>query len=103
MIYLCTTKMNNNKLGDSQAITLMGTDVERICNSLQSFHECWISVIEIAVAVYLLERQVGVTCVVPTVVSLGLFMISFSLVINCTLTGVMKQYVYWAQCLYLST
>ena len=76
MIYLCTTKLNNSKLGDSQAITLMGTDVERICNTLQAFHECWISTIEIGVAVYLLERQVGVTCVVPTVVSLGLFMIS---------------------------
>ncbi|KAJ6072100.1 hypothetical protein N7499_010114 [Penicillium canescens] len=70
MIYLCTTKLNNSKLGDSQAITLMGTDVERICNSMQAFHECWISAIEIGVAVYLLERQVGVTCVVPTVVSL---------------------------------
>ena len=90
MIYLCTTKLNNRKLGDSQAVTLMGTDVERICNSMQAFHECWISVIEIGVAVYLLERQVGVTCVVPTVVSLGWFMILSSLIINCTLTGAVK-------------
>jgi hypothetical protein len=68
----------------------MGTDVERICNSMQAFHECWISVIEIGVAVYLLERQVGVTCVVPTVVSLGSYMILPSLIINCTLTGAVK-------------
>jgi hypothetical protein len=93
MVYLCTTQLNNSKLGDSQAITLMGTDVERICNSMQAFHECWISAIEIGVSVYLLERQVGVTCVVPTVVSLGLSMISSSLIINCTLTGAVKQAV----------
>ena len=68
----------------------MGTDVERICNSMQAFHECWISVIEIGVAVYLLERQVGVTLWWQKRVSLGWFMILSSLIINCTLTGAVK-------------
>jgi hypothetical protein len=90
MIYHCTLKLNKNKLGDSQAVTLIGTDVERICNSLQAFHECWVSVIEVTLAVYLLERQVGLTCVVPTVVSLSSCTILKRVVTNCTLTGFTK-------------
>lgn len=72
VIYQRTTELHKYKLSDSQAVTLMGTDAERICNSLQSFHGCWISVIEIALAAYLLGREVGLTCVVPIVVSVGL-------------------------------
>jgi hypothetical protein len=93
MIYDCTTNLNTSKLGDSQAVTLIGTDVERICNSLQAFHECWVSVIEVALAVYLLERQVGLTCVVPTVVSLGSCTILQPVVTDCTLTDLPKQKV----------
>lgn len=75
VIYHRTMELHKYKLSDSQAVTLMGTDVERICNSLQSFHGCWISVIEIALAAYLLEREVGLTCVVSMVVSVGLCML----------------------------
>lgn len=71
VIYHRTTELHKYKLSDSQAVTLMGTDAERVCNSLQSFHGCWISVIEIALAAYLLEREVSLTCVVPVVVSVG--------------------------------
>ena len=71
VIYHRTMELHKYKLSDSQAVTLMGTDAERICNSLQSFHGCWISVIEIALAAYLLEREVGLTCVVSMVVSVG--------------------------------
>lgn len=74
VIYQRTTESHKYKLSDLQAVTLMGTDAERICNSLQSFHGCWISVIEIALAAYLLEQEVGLTCVVPIVISVGLYM-----------------------------
>ncbi|KAJ5544757.1 hypothetical protein N7535_006857 [Penicillium sp. DV-2018c] len=69
VIYHRTMELNKYNLGDSQAITLMGTDAERICHSLKSFHGCWISVIEITIAAYLLAREVGLTCVVSIVVS----------------------------------
>ncbi|KAJ5266884.1 hypothetical protein N7478_009692 [Penicillium angulare] len=72
IIYHRTAESNKYNLSDSRAITLIGTDVECICTSFKSFHTCWISVLEIAASICLLERQVGVTCVVPTVISIVL-------------------------------
>ncbi|RDH38689.1 P-loop containing nucleoside triphosphate hydrolase protein [Aspergillus welwitschiae] len=57
-------------LGESTAITLMGTDVERIVSGSRVTHELWASLLEIAIAIYLLERQVGVACLVPAVIVL---------------------------------
>jgi hypothetical protein len=49
----------------------MGTDVERIVISLKNIHESWASILEVGVAIWLLERQVWVACVVPIVICLG--------------------------------
>jgi hypothetical protein len=49
----------------------MGTDVERVCTSIRLLHECWASIIEVGVAIYLLQRQVSLACVAPAIVSLG--------------------------------
>jgi ATP-binding cassette subfamily C (CFTR/MRP) protein 1 len=71
MIYSTTLNLNStvaSKEGSS-ALTLMSTDVERICSGLENAHEMWASPIEVIVAIYLLERQVGVACVVPGLVA----------------------------------
>ncbi|KAF2197592.1 ABC transporter-like protein [Delitschia confertaspora ATCC 74209] len=49
------------------AITLANTDVDRICNGLQNMHEIWANVVEIGLAVYLLQLQVGIACIVPVI------------------------------------
>lgn len=71
MIYQQTTQLTGNDVKDTTALTLMGTDVERIVESLKSLHETWASIIEVAVALWLLERQVVLACLVPAVISLG--------------------------------
>lgn len=50
----------------------MGTDVERIANGFREIHELWACPLDIGIAVYLLERQVGVACLVPTVIAIGM-------------------------------
>jgi hypothetical protein len=75
MIYDQTIGMTAGDLNDSAAITLMGTDVERIVANLKNMHEAWASIIELGVAIWLLERQVGVACLIPLVISLGIFLI----------------------------
>lgn len=55
-------------LQDSAAITLMGTDVERIVVSFKAIHEVWASLLDVGVAVWLLERQLFVACVVPAII-----------------------------------
>ena len=52
------------------SMTVMSADIERIVQGWQSMHEIWASFMEVGLAVYLLERQLGVACVVPVVVSI---------------------------------
>lgn len=52
-------------------MVLMGTDIEKIALSLRQVHEVWASVIEIALALWLLERQMGVAFVAPAILTLG--------------------------------
>ncbi|OQE25971.1 hypothetical protein PENFLA_c007G05320 [Penicillium flavigenum] len=71
MIYDQTIDMTAADLTDSAAITLMGTDVERIVANLKNLHEAWASIIELGIAIWLLEREIGVACFIPLVISLG--------------------------------
>jgi len=67
-IYRHTTTLQASALKDSAAITLMGTDVERIIQSLGHVHELWASIPEVALGIWLLARQVGVASVMPMVI-----------------------------------
>lgn len=49
----------------------MGTDVERIGYNFLQIHEIWASIIEIGVAIWLLEQQVFLACLAPVVVILS--------------------------------
>ncbi|KAI1281157.1 ABC transporter [Xylaria sp. FL0933] len=65
--------------GDTAAVTLMGTDVERIYTGLRLMHEVWASLIQIAIAAWLLYRQIGLAFLAPLVVVLLGFANSFYL------------------------
>jgi ABC-type siderophore export system fused ATPase/permease subunit len=62
-------------LGETTAIALMGTDIERIGFNFLQIHELWASVIEIGVAIWLLEQQVFLACLAPVVVILSTYII----------------------------
>jgi hypothetical protein len=49
----------------------MSTDVERISGGLVSLHDVWASPIEIGIALYLLERELGIACIAPSLLALG--------------------------------
>lgn len=66
-----------NDVKDSAALTLMGSDVERVVQALRLFHEVWASVPEMAIAVWLLSRQISFACIVPLIVSLGECLIKY--------------------------
>lgn len=55
----------------SSPSTLMSTDVERICTCLVNLHELWANVIEVGIAVYILEKQIGTACITPALIALG--------------------------------
>ncbi|KAJ5177771.1 ABC transporter integral membrane type 1 [Penicillium coprophilum] len=68
LIHGQTVRVRAVDFGETTAITLMGTDVERIASGFRLIHELWASLIDIAVAIFLLERQLGVACVVPALI-----------------------------------
>lgn len=71
MIYDKTLCCRDGDLNDSAAITLMGTDVERIIVNMRNIHELWSSILEVGIAIWLLQQQVWIACIVPLVISIG--------------------------------
>lgn len=66
-----TARLNFLAASDPKAaVTLMSTDVERITDGLRPLHDFWASIIQIGFSLYLLERQMGVACVVPIVIAI---------------------------------
>lgn len=55
----------------------INTDVQRITVSLQRIDDLFATPVEIAVAVFLLYRQVGVSCVAPVALSACISCVSF--------------------------
>ena len=71
MIYRQTSRLKASSMKDNEAITLPGTDVEVIVSSIKVIHETWASLLEVGVALWLLERQIFAACVVPAVICIG--------------------------------
>ena len=64
-IYKKTTEAKISVADDSAAITLMSTDIEAIRRGFMFIHEFWANLVEVALASWLLERQLGVAFVAP--------------------------------------
>ena len=55
---------------DSKALTLISADVDRVSNSMKFMHEFWAEPLQVAIATWLLQRRVGVSFVVPIIITL---------------------------------
>jgi ATP-binding cassette, subfamily C (CFTR/MRP), member 1 len=58
-VYEKTTELRMPADGDSGALTLMSTDVERITRGILDLHEYWANTIQIALSCWLLQRELG--------------------------------------------
>lgn len=72
MIFQKTTMVNPTDKMRHDPMVLMGTDIEKIALSLRQVHEVWASVIEIGLALWLLERQMNAAFVAPAILTIGL-------------------------------
>lgn len=68
IIYQQTLQARAADLGQVTAISLVGADVERISMAIGFIHEAWGCILDISVAIWLLERQLSVACVAPALV-----------------------------------
>lgn len=57
--------MSSSALTESEAVTLMNADVERITVGLRQSQELWASFYEIALSVYLLYKQISWAALTP--------------------------------------
>jgi ATP-binding cassette subfamily C (CFTR/MRP) protein 1 len=71
LIYNATLTLDANSIGESAAVTLMSTDIERIGAGLTTVDSLWASPIEAGIAIYLLQRELGLACVAPLITALG--------------------------------
>ncbi|KAL8995121.1 MAG: hypothetical protein Q9169_005084 [Polycauliona sp. 2 TL-2023] len=70
MLFAKTSFVKANAADPASSVTLMSADIERITNGWQTMHECWASTIEIGLAIFLLERQLGEACAIPLAVAI---------------------------------
>lgn len=71
MLYKKASSLSMTSTDPANSLTLMSADVERITQGWQTMHEIWANSAEVGLAIFLLERQLGISCVVPVAVALG--------------------------------
>ncbi|KAI2895843.1 hypothetical protein CBS63078_8455 [Aspergillus niger] len=70
LIYDHTMILPDGTRDETAAVTLMSTDIDMIARSLEQASELWARVVEIAIGIWLLERQLAAVCVAPILVIL---------------------------------
>ncbi|RAK98819.1 putative ABC multidrug transporter [Aspergillus ibericus CBS 121593] len=82
-IYNKATKARIGSGDDTAVLTLMSTDMERITVGIRSLHELWASVIQAALAGWMLYDRLGVVFVAPMGVVIACF-VGLGILINFT-------------------
>jgi ATP-binding cassette, subfamily C (CFTR/MRP), member 1 len=70
VIYRKTTDVSIVALDDAVAVTLMSIDVERIVSGLAMMHDIWSTLLQIAIASWLLQTELGIAFIVPIIIFL---------------------------------
>jgi ATP-binding cassette subfamily C (CFTR/MRP) protein 1 len=68
LIYDQSFRLRDESYDRTAAVSLMSTDVDRIEFCLEELNECWSRLIEVAIGIPLLARQIGWISVTPLVV-----------------------------------
>ncbi|KAE8310638.1 P-loop containing nucleoside triphosphate hydrolase protein [Aspergillus transmontanensis] len=71
LIYDQTLRLSASTLTDHSAATLMSEDFDRIAAGFEHSDVVWASPIEVALAIYILYREIGLACVAPVVIVVG--------------------------------
>ncbi|GAB1196308.1 hypothetical protein APSETT444_005577 [Aspergillus pseudonomiae] len=64
MVYRKATTLSTEDADPASSLTLMSADIERIVQGWQTIHDIWGNALEIGLAIFLLEQQLGVAAVV---------------------------------------
>lgn len=70
-VYAKATNIVAMAKDNKASITLMSTDVERATRGLIDLHEMWANIVQVAIATWLLEIELGAACVGPVIIALS--------------------------------
>lgn len=70
-IYEKMLRLRSDSPQRGSAVTLMSTDIDRICTVLEQVNSLWAGTIEVVIALVLLEREVGLAAVAPLCFGIG--------------------------------
>ncbi|KAI1858524.1 uncharacterized protein JN550_012571 [Neoarthrinium moseri] len=73
LVYQETLKARAVDLGETTAIALVGTDIERIGQSVRVAHEVWGCLLDIGIAIWLLVDQVSLAALAPVAIIIIFF------------------------------
>jgi ATP-binding cassette, subfamily C (CFTR/MRP), member 1 len=59
LIFNKTLVLRDGVYDESAAVTHMSTDIDRIVSGMQSMHEVWARLMEVAIGIWLLSIQIG--------------------------------------------
>lgn len=71
LIYSKTLELDVNSTEGFAPLTLMSTDVQRICDGLEYIHRTWANMTSVAIATWLIQRQIGIGVIGPILIALG--------------------------------
>jgi hypothetical protein len=71
MLYNKATDVTLTNIDPASSLTLMSADIERIVTGMQTAHEVWSNTLEVAIAIFLLQRELGAACAIPIGVAIG--------------------------------
>ncbi|KAK8079856.1 hypothetical protein PG997_007674 [Apiospora hydei] len=66
-VYRKTIETSVTATGESASVTLMSTDVEAIARAARFIHDIWADIVQVAIATWLLSRQIGPAAVAPII------------------------------------
>lgn len=72
LVFTETIKLSAYSTAASGTLTLITSDVDRICGAFENFHEIWANVVELGIAIWLLELQLGLGCLGPVATVIGM-------------------------------
>ncbi|KAL5380839.1 hypothetical protein PMIN02_010504 [Paraphaeosphaeria minitans] len=71
-VFKKATDLSLGQFDPAESVTLMSTDVERVNRGLLDMHEFWADIVQVAIATWLIEAELGVAAVAPIAVALGM-------------------------------
>lgn len=71
LIFEKTLRISSSRVSDSASLTLISADIDRIGTGLVEMHETYSNFIEVALALWLLARLLGVAMIASSAVAIG--------------------------------